>query len=529
MSYLPSSKARPEAPKQTSDRLREETFQRQPRLNDLNPYSLDADGWRQPPDNEVRDYDRKGPPVDDRASVQGNRSTRSTLAAHIAALEQQSNRPVAFEALWDRWSTHPRLESVRALFPVLTDEARRAALRAEVEDFPVRTTRGDTVALAKKMAASALPAERCDRVLSVLVELRHAWTSRSPDSVDSGYDDVNWRHACGEVAQVLEISRDAGLDPEATEDALLVSIFSDAAKLRGNFLTHHVDGAVAAMVLLPRAVDILGPRGRQRVAGICQAILEHQVGPPRFMASMVRLGIQGVLGKVGHPLDDVTIAILDGLQAKIADPMNPAHVERHAEGYGVLRMSREERALLKLIDLSDWYVPHPLTPWFPSSSAVIDADSLVNYVTPDGVGKIVAICGPGTPFADPTVFHSMFSCGASFVDAVSVMSDVAMASVQEGVQRTRTLIDKVREGVARELDRGVLTFAAEGFERILAEENVDVSQLKVRRRAGLVVVVLPSRQSIPYWNEPLDYQKVGPSFEVAKLLRRKMADLLRAV
>src|SRR3712207_7928403 len=47
-----------------------------------------------------------------------------------------------------------------------------------------------------------------------------------------------------------------------------------------------------------------------------------------------------------------------------------------------------------------------------AATAVIDADSLVNYVTPDGVGKIVAICGPGTPFRDATVFHSIFSCGA---------------------------------------------------------------------------------------------------------------------
>ena len=500
------------------------------KLNDLNPYSLDADGWCDPTETRVKQYDRKGPPVDDRARVDGKTNGRSIIDAHLAALLQQSRRGVAFEVLWDRWAAHPRLERVHTLFPWLSDAHRRHQLHEEVSGFLVRTTRDEPTPLAEKLLSSGLSTLHASTVLKLLVELRHAWTSRSSDSADAGYDDVNWRHACGELAQVLDIAHDAGLGEDATADAALCSLLSDCAKLRGNFLTHHVDGAVAAFLLLPRVMPADTPRERQRVVGICQAILEHQVGPPRFMAAMCKMGIVAVLNKVGAGVDDNSAAVLDGLHAKIADPMNPAHVERTGDGYGALRLTRDERALLKLIDLPDWYVPHPLTPWFVMSSAVIDADSLVNYVTADGVGKIVAICGPGTPFQDPTVFHSIFSCGASFVDAVSVMSDVAMASVQLGLERTRTVIEKVREGVARELGRGVLAFPQDSFDRIVAEERVDLSLLKVRRLRGLVVVeVSGDINRLGYWSVPLDYKTPGGDVETAKLLRRKVADLLRSV
>ncbi len=511
-------------------------------LNDLNPYSLDADGWCVPTETRIKQYDRKGPPVDARANVDGPRAHdagRSAIAGQLAALLQQSRRGVAFEVLWDRWASHPRLDLVRALFPWLSDAPRRRHLHEEVSNFLVRTTRDDPTPLAEKLLSSGLSTVHASTVLKLLVELRHAWTSRSHDSADAGYDDVNWRHACGELAQVLDIAHDAGLGDDATADAALCSLLSDCAKLRGNFLTHHVDGAVAAFLLLPRVLPADTPKERQRIVGICQAILEHQVGPPRFMAAMCKMGIAAVLNKMGASVDEnlnlagglsTAAAVLDGLHTKIADPMNPAHVERQGEGYGALRLTRDERALLKLIDLPDWYVPHPLTPWFVVSSAVIDADSLVNYVTADGVGKIVAICGPGTPFQDATVFHSIFSCGASFVDAVSVMSDVAMGSVQQGLGRTRTVIEKVREGVSRELGRGILAFPQDLFDRVVGEENVDLSVLKLRRLRGLAVVEVgatPNR--LPYWSIPLDYKTPGPSVEIAKLLRRKVADLLRSV
>ena len=54
--------------------------------------------------------------------------------------------------------------------------------------------------------------------------------------------------------------------------------------------------------------------------------------------------------------------------------------------------------------------------------------------------------------------------------------------------------------------------------------------LKVRRLRGLVVVeVGVDVSALPYWSVPLDYAAPGVHVEVARLLRRKVADLLRAV
>lgn len=500
-----------------------------PRLNELNPYSFNAEGWCDPTASRVENYDRPGPPVDARAQPGHRAGGRSVLAGQLEALARQSGRGIAWEAMWDRWSKHPRLATVAALFSPVEDPKELADVRAEASAFVVRTTADSGRPLADRLARSGLSAEQAHVVLSLLVELRHAWKHRAADVVDAGYDDLNWRHTCGELAQLLELARDTKLDADVVVDAALASLLSDAAKLRGNFLTHHIDGAVAAFAVLPRVLPVQTPRERQRIVGICQAILEHQVGPPRFMATMVRLAVTGAFQRLGADVA-VAQAALNALCGKIADPMNPDHVERHAEGHGILRVTRDEHALLRLVDLHEWYVPHPLTPWFHASSLVIDADSLVNYVTADGVGKIVAICGPGTPFCDQTVFHSIFSCGASFVDAVSVMSDEAMISVQRGLSATRRRIDKVRAGVARELSRGVVTFPRDTFERTAHEEGVDVARLKVRHLRGLAVVHTGHPvDALPYWSVPLDYAVDGHEQQIARLIRRKVADLLRAV
>lgn len=489
------------------------------RLNDLNPYSLDANGWCEPTSTRAAAYEREGPPPDTRATDDG---AAGELARRLAVLKRAPRKPVAVDKLYERWAEHPRRDALRDLFPVLKGAERRAALRREVGRVRVRSTAGHVVDLATKVRdCSALTPLESQRILDVLVDLRHAWKTRD---ADAGYDEINWRHAVAEIGQILDIAEQNRLSPMATEDAVLASMFSDAAKLKDNFLTHHIDGAVAAALVLPRFLDVEHAGGRARVVAMCQAILEHQVGPPRFMAQMVRMGIEEAARQRRFALDG-----LDGLHGKIADPLNPEHLVLHGDGYGVLALDERERALLAQVGLPDWYVPHPTTPWFGASSAVIDADSLVNYVTPDGVGKIVAICGPGTPFRDPTVFHSIFSCGASFVDAVSVMSDVSMPAVREGVAHTRSVIEDVRTRVSSEIDEGWLHFSPRELKVIAAEEAVDLEKLVTKKRDGEILVDVPWRDggNLPYWNTQLDYAADGASFEFAKLLRRRVADLLR--
>lgn len=489
-----------------------------PRLNDLNPYSLDANGWCEPSLSKADAYERQGPPPDARARD----ADAVELARRLEALQRCEPRALSVDKQHRRWAEHTRRDALRDLFPLLKGAERRAALRREVGKVRVRSTRGEVVDLSTKVRdCKALTPLESQRILDVLVDLRHAWKTRD---ADSGYDDINWRHAVAEVGQILDIAVQNGLSPVATEDAVLASMFSDAAKLKNNFLTHHVDGAVAAALVLPRFLDVERAGGRARIATICQTILEHQVGPPRFMAQMVRMGIEEQARRKRFSLDG-----LDGLHAKIADPLNPDHLVLHADGYGVLALDERERALLARVGLEEWYAPHPATAWFKTSSAVIDADSLVNYVTPDGVGKIVAICGPGTPFRDPTVFHSIFSCGASFVDAVSVMSDVAMPAVREGVAHTRSVIEDVRARVSTEIDEGWLHFSPRELKVIVEEEGVDLHKLVTKKRDGEILIDVPWLDGghLPYWNTRLDYEADGTSLEFAKLLRRRVADLLR--
>lgn len=515
-------------------------------LNDLNPYSLDANGWCDPTQSRSDAYERKGPPADPRAQFLTLTTAGSAPAdggcgddelsseRHREALERQLRelkkvepKAVAVEKLFALWSAHGRRAEVALLFPVLVGAERRVALRREVGKVRVRSAGGAVVELSKKVTdCRALTPLESQRILDVLVDLRHAWKTRD---ADAGYDDINWKHACQEVGQILDVAEENGMSPLQTEDAVLASLLSDAAKLRGNFLTHHIDGAVGASLVLPRFIPVDGPLGRARIVSICQAILEHQVGPPRFMAQMIRMGIEEKLRASGGSAEG-----LEALHKKIADPLNPAHATLHVDGYGVLALTPRERQLLALVDVPDWYVPHPATPWFFAATAVIDADSLVNYVTPDGVGKIVAICGPGTPFRDATVFHSIFSCGASFVDAVSVMSDTAMSAMREGVALTRAAIEDVRARVLAEIEEGWLHFAPAELRRVVDEESVDVTRLTSTKRDGEILIDVPWEDGgkLPYWNTALDYQTAsdGPgvkSYEFAKLLRRRVADLLR--
>jgi hypothetical protein len=499
---------------------------KKPGLAELNPYSLDHNGWCDPTDHRAHAYERGGPPADPRANVHGPRTKSGRL--DIALVNGAPSVAVAVEKLYAQWAEHARKDVVASLFPPLNSVPRRTSLRREVGKVRVRSARGDVVDLAAKVRdCRALSPVAAQRIMDVIVDLRHAWKTRdiALDGVDAGYDEINWRHVCQEVGQILDGAEASLLTAEETEDAVLASLFSDAAKLKHNFITHHIDGAVAAAFVLPRFLDVTTHAGRLRVVAICQAILEHQVGPPRFMAQMVRSALSA--GALAAKNAHAKASELDAIHAKIADPLK--HVTLHADGYGVLDVDARESELLASVGLPAWYVPHQGTPWFKASRAVIDADSLVNYVTPDGVGKIVAICGPGTSFQDPTVFHSIFSCGASFVDAVSVMSDTAMPALREGVEQTRAAIDDVRARILVELEEGWLHFAPAEFRKIVREEGVDVDKLTSTRREGEILVDVPWQDAgqLPYWNTALDYAANDAAFEFAKLIRRRVADLLR--
>ncbi len=523
---------------------------RAPKLNALNPYSFTADGYAAPTEARIARYDRAGPAPDPRAdTAKPAGKALSPLATRIAAM---TAKPQTFDVagILGAMRTHRAndavaqgLPGVAALFDANNDPADRKTHLAAVHAFTVTSASGKgAMALDDKiMGSPALTPEAKARVLGALVTAHRSLTTRGGDA---SFNDVNWKHLAAEVGQVLDVAKMSGLHRSAAgkdkaEDAVVASIFSDLVKYRETLLDHNVHGAIAA------ATQLKGIYPEARLAGIVQATLEHQIGPPRFMAMITKMKIEGALKAGG--LDDAQMkqaaAVIERVRDKIADPMNPAHVEMTPAGYAQVAFSDQqidlgggkslsERDAMSSIGLDAWYTPHPDTPWFEASMAVINGDSLVNYVTPEGVGKIVAISGPDTFFKDPTVFDSMFSSGASYVDAVSVMSDAAMAPVRDGVDRTKSSIDAVRTSLDDQMHTtGALSFPTASFDALAAAEKVDTAQLTVRRDGDRVSVFVPVQQdgSIAFWNAPLDYDAKGAPYEFAKLIRRETADQLRSM
>jgi hypothetical protein len=298
-------------------------------------------------------------------------------------------------------------------------------------------------------------------------------------------------------------------------------------------LTHNIDGAVGAYHCLKEHFDLSKPEDADRLAGIIAATREHQIGPPSFMAMIAGLSIGGALKAEGTDLaapgNEHLSKAIDGIKEKMADPMNADFVEVTGSGAARIKFTDDERELLGKIGIEDWHTPHPANDWFDASLAVICGDSLVNYAMPDGVGKIVGISGPGTFFKDPTVFHSMFSCGASYVDAQRVVGDDLKGQYEKGAAYTQKAIGQVGAWLDDQLATGALSFDKASFDAAVHQEKIDVSQLDIKERNGEVFVYLPGDDpsQVPFVHTPLDYDAGGPDVEMAKLVKRRVADLLR--
>ena len=267
-----------------------------------------------------------------------------------------------------------------------------------------------------------------ERVLDILTEAKSSFVAQ--EKPGDTYQDVNWQHTCGEIDQVIEASLLAKLDAKDFENALIGSIFSDSMKSPANFITHNVDGASAAAVALERYFD-----DDKRIFSITQSVLEHQIGPPKFMAMITSTLLRKHHG-AGHQKE------IDSIAKKIASPFE------HRESSGrQIEFSEQERSLLAEIGVDAWYTPSEKTPWHDASRAIIDGDSLINYATPEGFAKIAAIRGPDTApfFEDATLFESLESAKESFHDAMGVVSAKAQPLGQAQLKETETIIDDLRK------------------------------------------------------------------------------------
>ena len=290
-----------------------------------------------------------------------------------------------------------------------------------------------------------------------------------------GYQwNMNWKHVRAEIDQVLEASKLLGLSASYTRDAILASIFSDSIKTPRNFIVHHIHGAYGAAQALSYFLDANVPENLACIERVARAVREHQIAPPEFMARIVSILLRNKLKAQNAQSSGTAISapqeeLICQIYRKIADPLNKAHLN---DDLTHINFSEEERELLALIDLPDWYVPHPDNPDSVIAHAVIAGDHSINYNHPEGFAKIALIRGPDTDviFEDPTVFHSLDSAVNSFADSFRVIRPEVHMLAINGLRRTKTAMERVT-AIMRELFNGCVIGAKEipasGIEKVV--------------------------------------------------------------
>jgi hypothetical protein len=208
---------------------------------------------------------------------------------------------------------------------------------------------------------------------------------------------INWKHTQREFGAAVDYAIRNNFSKAETQDLLLSAMFSDGLKTKFNFTTHNVDGATAFEHF---AKTHLADMPADRIAGIRQAILEHQVAPPEFMAMIYGGAIQGSIKAENRVLSEAETAALNSLKAKISNPfaLGPdglIDVPGAPPGAKAVNLTPDEQALLQRTGLDYWYVPSEGNAWNKFSRGLIDADGIDNYAGPGGLSKIIGLRGPG--------------------------------------------------------------------------------------------------------------------------------------
>ena len=367
----------------------------------------------------------------------GLQSFTATLQARIPAMTTTTSPPIALAQQFPPLSSTQKAQA-------------NAALREDLSSASARGPDGKRTSILDKLEQHpGLDASQKTRILDVLAEVKRGYgvvgaelQKGTPPVGGVAYQDVNWKHTRLELARVLDVALAKGLSPRDTEVAILASALSDSVKTPGNFLVHNVHGAEAAVLVLGRknvAVDV--------AEDVARAVLEHQIGPPSFMANVaLRFAL------LGQKVDANVVA---SITQKVADPLN---AKNQTADRTQIAFSDVEKKALAQVGVAAWTVPHAGSRHEKAARAVIDADSLVNYACPDGWGKIAALHGPDAPpflqeptwkdaltSQDPTIASAL----KSFFDARSVISDDVKPLYDQGRRRTEQAIDRVEAGVDR--------------------------------------------------------------------------------
>ena len=208
---------------------------------------------------------------------------------------------------------------------------------------------------------------------------------------------INWKHTQREFGAAVDYAARNNFSKAETQDLLLSAMFSDGLKTKFNFTTHNVDGATAFEHF---AKTHLADMPAERILGIRQAILEHQVAPPEFMAMIYGGAIQGSIKAENRAMTDAETSAFNSLKAKISNPfaLGPEgliDVPGGPHGAKAVNLTPDEQALLQRTGLDYWYVPNEGNSWNKFSRGLIDADGIDNYAGPGGLSKIIGLRGPG--------------------------------------------------------------------------------------------------------------------------------------
>jgi hypothetical protein len=215
-------------------------------------------------------------------------------------------------------------ERVALQHPPLSD-AEMATQRAAVErDLDTHNGANGQTILKQFNNSNLSPAQK-DRVLNVLAETRSSYMKPGADGQVNPEQLGSYRHTLGELKAGLESAKTNGLTSAETQDALLAGLLSDShkagwsASTGGNFFTHHLDGALAADTILSRQ---LGDGFNQAdLKAVQQAIMEHQISPPTFMANAYTSELKAGMKRAGvTPTADDETAIAD-IRQKMANPL----------------------------------------------------------------------------------------------------------------------------------------------------------------------------------------------------------------
>ncbi len=392
-------------------------------------------------------------------------------------------------------------------FPMYTEaqlKVGREAVQNELAQVKASEQDGKSMSVLDKFNQSNLTDAQKERVLNALAAVRenHVSTRESDGSINPDQE-KNWIHTQGEFGRNIDSAQRMKLTPEQTEDTLIGSMFSDAVKNKSNFMVHHRAGRDAALTFLSFMNE--HGIGAERMKGIGNMTLEHQIGPPGFMRMIYANGIvadinlersaelSAVLNKPvadRTPADQVSVEKLQDLsngyesraqqlanfsgsasdRVKLADRQAFGRFVTEQESNAIITLGQKiatplqqplidtkygskavdltdlERSLLQRTGNEDWYVPHESTPWYSASRSLINADSIDNYATPGGFSKLVGMNGPETDifFRDKTIDESLASPRRSFRFAYDIMTPEGKTLADAELAKTDAAIERAR-------------------------------------------------------------------------------------